>query len=270
MDMRQLKIQIGDKAYLISSDDSYLDYIKSGFEPEMVALFKVLASGSRVIVDIGANIGCTSILFSQLSDVVYSYEPSPSTFALLKKNILASTITNVVSMNYGLGADSRQSTLSFSPSNRSGGFVSDQITAGAGCVTETIEIRQLDNEVKSLTLPTIDLIKIDVEGFEQQVLSGAKEVLATYRPIVVLELNHWCLNAFQRTSIPDFFDYLRSIFPVLLAVDGSNYLNLHDSNDSYIVMYHHILHMKFPNIVAAFDECKLETFMNAYQHHFSP
>jgi hypothetical protein len=63
-----------------------------------------------------------------------------------------------------------------------------------------------------------------------------------YRPIVVLELNHWCLNAFQRTSLPDFFDYLRSVFPVLLGSRWqSNYLNLHDdSNDTYIVMYHHI------------------------------
>jgi len=74
---------------------------------------------------------------------------------------------------------------------------------------------------------------------------------------VVLELNHWCLNAFQRTSIPDFLDLLRSMFPILLAVDGSNYMDLHDTSESYIVMYNHILHMRFPNILAAFEEGQL-------------
>jgi FkbM family methyltransferase len=181
MVLRQLPIQIGEKTYPISSDDNYLDYIKSGFEPEMVTLFQVLAKGSHAIIDIGANIGCTSILFSQLSDVVYSYEPSPSTFALLKKNIEASGISNVVLKNCGLGAVSSQTTLTFSPSNRSGGFVSNQINAGAGFVTETIQINQLDQEVKSMAMPVIDLIKIDVEGFEAAGIAWRNRTyLATY------------------------------------------------------------------------------------------
>lgn len=97
---------------------------------------------------------------------------------------------------------------------------------------------------------------------------GAQKTLSSNRPVVVLELNHWCLNAFQRTSIPDFFDLLRSIFPILFAVDGSSYMNLHDESDSYIVMYHHILHMRFPNIVAGFDESRLDQFRSTYEHSF--
>jgi hypothetical protein len=124
----------------------------------------------------------------------------------------------------------------------------------------------LDEVVKSLALSKVDFIKIDVEGFEGHVLRGATETLCSYRPIVVLELNHWCLNAFQRTSIPDYFDLLRSIFPILLAVDGSSYLNLLDESESYIVMYNHILHMRFPNILAAFDENRLTKFRSLYNH----
>ena len=124
--------------------------------------------------------------------------------------------------------------------------------------------------VKSLNLSRIDFIKIDVEGFEGHVLRGAVQTLSAFKPVVVLELNHWCLNAFQRTSIPDFFDFLRSQFPILLAVDGIHYLDLYDESESYIVMYHHIVHMRFPNIVAAFSENRLRMFRELYQHQFIP
>jgi hypothetical protein len=131
-------------------------------------------------------------------------------------------------------------------------------------------IRRLDEVVANLNLERIDFIKIDVEGFEENVLRGAPKALSLHKPVVVLELNHWCLNAFQRTSVPDFFDFLRSVFPILFAVDGLNYMDLHNQDDSYIVMYHHILKMRFPNIVAAFDANRLRLFKKSYKHHFVP
>lgn len=266
---REMMVDIGGKKYIITSDDDYLEQIKNGFEPEMVKLFRALANGSEVILDIGANIGCTAILFGELSKNVYAFEPSQTTFAFLEKNILKSGRQNVFLHNIGLGAEVGEFTLTFAPSNRSGGFVSNQTQASAGHTVEKIVIRQLDEVIKPLNLPKIDFIKIDVEGFEGHVLRGATQTLSSYKPIVVLELNHWCLNAFQRTSIPDFFDLLRSVFPILLAVNGSSYMDLHNQSDSYVVMYHHILHMRFPNIVAAFDESRLSKFRTLYQHQFS-
>lgn len=263
---REEVVEIGGTKYVITSDDDYLDHIKNGFEPEMVKLFKVLANNSDVVLDIGANIGCTALLFSELAKEVYAFEPSQTTFAFLERNLSRSGKKNLFPQNMGLGAEPGESTLTFNPSNRSGGFVSNETKASAGHTVEKIVIRQLDEVVQSLKLGKIDFIKIDVEGFEGHVLRGARQTLSTNRPVVVLELNHWCLNAFQRTSIPDFFDLLRSMFPVLLAVDGSNYMNLHDENDSYIVMYLHILSMKFLNIVACFDEAQLREFKSLYKH----
>ncbi|GAP96379.1 FkbM family methyltransferase [Leptolyngbya sp. NIES-2104] len=266
----QAIVEIGGKKYTIVSDDNYLKQIKKRFEPKMVQLFKAVATGSEVILDIGANIGCTALLFGELSKEVYAFEPSPTTFQLLEKNILNSGLENIALQNTGLGEESGEFTLTFSPANRSGGFVSNQTQIEAGHVTEKITIRQLDEVIQSLNLSQVDFIKIDVEGFEGQVLRGATQTLATYQPIVVLELNHWCLNAFQRTSIPDFFDFLRSQFPILLAIDDSNYLNLHNQDESYTVMYHHILQGNFPNLLAAFDESQIEQFRESYQHRFTP
>ncbi len=63
----EVKVDIGGKTYIITSDDDYLKYMRKKFDPEMVKLFKALANDREVILDIGANIGCTAILFAELA-----------------------------------------------------------------------------------------------------------------------------------------------------------------------------------------------------------
>jgi FkbM family methyltransferase len=267
-------VDIGGESFTIFSDDDYLSMIVNGFEPDTVKLFRTLATGSDVVLDVEANIGCTALLFGELAKKVYAFEPSPTTFAFLEKNITHAALANVFPQNIGLGEESGEFPLTNWPSNRTGAFISTQTQASAGHVVEKVVIRKMDEFVKSMNLTNIDFIKIDVEGFEGHVLRGATEMLQQNKPVVALELNHWCLNAFQRTSIPDFFDLLRSIFPILFAIDGSAYLNLHDESYSYSysysysVMYHHIIHNRFRDIVAAFDESQISSFRSLYEHKF--
>ncbi len=269
---KEAKVKIGNQAYLIVSDDDYLEEIRPGFEPETVRLFKSLINVNKTdyVLDVGANIGCTSILCGTLAEKVYAFEPSPTTFNFLRRNIQRSGLKNVDIQNFGLGATAGQYTLTFAPNNRSGGFVSNHTQASAGHSIEDVSVKTMDEFVKPLNLPRLNFIKIDVEGFEWSVVQGGKWSLEEYKPTVVLELNHWCLNAFQRMSIPDFFDHLRSVFPVLLAVDGSCYLDLHKPGHSYTVMYFHILHMRFLSIVAAFDRQQIKGFIDSYEHRFEP
>jgi hypothetical protein len=81
---KEVKVDIGGKDYTITSDDDYLEHIKNGFEPHMVKLFRAVASDSKVILDVGANIGCTALLFGELSENVYAFEPSKTTFGFLE------------------------------------------------------------------------------------------------------------------------------------------------------------------------------------------
>ncbi len=265
---KELKVEIGDQRFLIASDDEYLRQLRKGFEPEMVKLFRAVASGSRVVLDVGANIGCTALLFGQLAQSVHAFEPAPSTYAFLEQNVGRSGLRNITLHNYGVGAVAGEFSLTFSPVNRSGGFVSNQTQATEGHIVETIQIRQLDEVVRTLDLAAVDFIKIDVEGFEGDVLRGAKDTLAKFRPNVVMELNHFCLNALQRTSVPEFFDLIRSLFPIAVAVDGASYLDLHNESDRFVVMYNHILKMRFPNILAGFDEARLTQFRSTYRHGY--
>jgi len=268
MDAREVDVRIGGKLCKISSDDDYLEHIRGEFEPAMVRLFQCFADDGKVAFDIGANIGCTAVLFSDCFRQVHAFEPSPSTFAYLQRNVGRNAGANVALHNLGLGAEAGSSTITFAPNNRSGAFVSDREKANSDHRSEQIEISTLDQMAASLELQALDFIKIDVEGFEGHVLRGGQQTLQRFRPVVVLELNHWCLNAFQRTSVPEFFDQLRATFPLLYAVEGNEYLDLHAPGESYAVMYHHILGLRFLNIVCAFDEAQLERFRARYSHGY--
>lgn len=208
---KTLPVLIGDRTFQVTSDDIYLDNLNGVFEPESVTLFRTLVQPDALALDIGANIGCTGLLLSTLARKVICFEPSPSTFALLRKNIAAGTSGNVEVVNAGLGRADANHEIVFHPSNRSGGFVTDQHLPGH--TVEPIKILQGDSYILAAQLEQpVGFIKIDVEGFELDVIAGLAETIATHKPVVTLELNHWCLNAFRRMSVPDFLDALRAAF----------------------------------------------------------
>lgn len=257
---------INGKRYRVTSDDEYIIQVEGEFEPDLVRLLTSLIEPTDTALDIGANIGCTSILFGSVAQRVFSFEPSPSTFAFLQKNLAASGLKNVELINRGLGSSDGSFELTFSPQNRSGGFVSNQVTASEGHRVETITIVNGDRFLAEHGVSHVDFIKIDVEGFEREVLTGLSATIARDKPTVVLELNHWTLNAFQRITVPDFLDFLRNMFPILYAVEDGDVRNLRHQDDTYHVLYEHIVNgFKYPTLVAAFDERRLRKFATSYQ-----
>ena len=260
-------IKIGDKIYPVTSDDNYLTAMGNTFEPHMVQLFRSLITSNDVVADIGANIGLTAILFSSLAKHTYAFEPSPSTFRILSENLTRNRIANVEAINLGLGHKKEALTITFAQNNRSGGYVSDKIRPETGHVTEEIHIDTLDHFF-SASAPEPTVLKIDVEGFEWNVLKGGGRFLQRVRPVVVLEMNHFCLDVLQRITIPDFLDFMRGIFPHLYAVDTDNktIVDLHVPDSAYMVMHEHVVKHRFPNLVGGFDptlKAKLDTLVHA-------
>lgn len=62
--VRWVATRIGDKKFRMHSDDKYLDQINGVVEPDMVRLFESLLRDGDCVLDVGANIGCTSLLFA--------------------------------------------------------------------------------------------------------------------------------------------------------------------------------------------------------------
>ena len=247
-------IRVGDRTCEFESDDQYLARMPDVFEPNMVQLFRALVRPDMAVADVGANIGMTAVLFSQLARAVQAFEPAPSTHAFLVRNIAANGCTNVEVVNAGFGDQASTLTLAFAETDRSGGFVSGAIRPGAGHRMESVRIETLDGFYGG-GRPAPGFIKIDVEGFEPNVIRGGQRLLAEHKPVVVLELNHFCLNVLQRVALPDFLDLLRATFPVAIAVDADNVHmgNLHDPDTAYAVMHAHVTKFRYPNVVCGFD-----------------
>jgi FkbM family methyltransferase len=256
---REVEIRIDDEVFRIISDDNYIDMPDNRFEPHMVRLFKSLIQRDDLVLDIGANIGCTALLFARNAREVHAFEPSVPTFGYLTRNIRTSGAKNVVLHNHALGSSATVTELTYPPTFRAGAFISDKLSAGPDHVIERIRVETVD----SLGFSP-DFMKIDTEGFELHVVRGAKATLAKAQPTVVMEMNHWCLNAMQRIFIPDFLDVLRSTFPILLAVHGRSYRNLHNPAEAYHVMHEHIVHFKYGNLIGAFSESRLRKFQEVF------
>ena len=82
---------------------------------------------------------------------------------------------------------------------------------------------------------------------------GTKDILSTYRLLVFLGMNHWCLNIYRRLSIPEFRERLMKIFPCVYALDQLEYLDYGDERNVHRINYYHVLQFRYMNLVAGFD-----------------
>jgi FkbM family methyltransferase len=247
------KIQIDRKTYDMTGNDNYLKNVGISFEPNMINLYSALVCKDDIVADIGANIGMTSIWFSENAKKVYAFEPSPTTFEILKVNLKAAHATNVSASNIGMGSKDEFSNISFAKEDRSGAFVSGENKIAQDFITEKIILTTLDKFFKN-SGDKPNLLKIDVEGYETEVVKGAADLLRSCKPTAVMEMNAFCLNVLHRICLPDFIDTMKSAFPVLYAMDADNLslLDLHVKDEAYIAMHHHIIKGRYPNLIGGF------------------
>jgi FkbM family methyltransferase len=145
--------------------------------------------------DVGTNIGLMSVpLLSTVPDVrIVSFEPSPNTLPCLQRTIKQysqdsrSDRWNLIPK--AVGREIGQVTFSLSkPENGPfDGIKSTQRVEEAGQVK--VEITTLDHEWEQLGSPNVSVIKVDVEGAELAVLQGARSLIESNRPFVLLEWN---------------------------------------------------------------------------------
>ena len=141
----------------------------STYRQDDVDLIKSLLAPGDTFVDVGANVGSLTIVAARhvgLYGAVFSYEPHPKTFRFLSENILLNGAGNVRAMNCALGTESGE--VSFSDRSADD---QNSVTADGSIL---VPLRTLDSLVPDTP---ISLLKIDVEGYEKFVLSGASQVL---------------------------------------------------------------------------------------------
>jgi FkbM family methyltransferase len=177
----------------VFADDYIGDKIKRKGVYENAAIIFLRAMLSRmpnaIALDIGANIGNHVLHVADLTEHLYAFEPQPEVAAVLKGNLQRNEITNVTVCEFGLS--DKNETLSFYQ-NLDGNI-------GASTFHETVksdnnkcvelEVKVGDECLQAMQVDRVDLIKLDVEGFEAEVLAGLKAMIAQSQPVIMMEWN---------------------------------------------------------------------------------
>jgi len=142
-----------------------------------------------IIVDAGAHIGSVSLELNQSfpKAVVYAFEPVTETFEMLKANVAGKT--NIHPVKMALGANDEKIQLLLSGENSINSLKVTEVNSGIKG-TEEINITTLQGYLQQQGIDHIDILKIDVEGFEFEVLEGCAGLLNTGIKCIYLEVGY--------------------------------------------------------------------------------
>ena len=154
---------------------------------ELDLLSGYLKDGDTV-VDAGANIGTHAVAFGRLvgpTGAVHAFEPQPSLYSLLTENLIQNELRGVKAYCQALGSVTESIHIpDLPPPTVAFNFGAVPLDTWATDY-HPAEMVTID----SLKLPACHLIKVDVEGMEDEVLLGAKETILKYRPVLYVECN---------------------------------------------------------------------------------
>jgi len=178
----------GQRIYFDPATDIGMHLVAlGGFEKHALALCADYIKPDGVVIDVGANIGTHTVHFAQLAraGTVICLEPARATFTALLRNV--AHLPNVVPLNVALSDANGVKTFFIASDNAYSGL---KDTGRKPIVSqEPVACYRADEILPALLCERrVDLVKIDVEGFETQVLQGMQQLLRSQRPVIFCEI----------------------------------------------------------------------------------
>lgn len=214
------------------------------YEKNELLLFKMISAKSKTVLDIGGNIGLFAVLGAMSltkGSKLYSFEPIKANIEYLRVNVEKNKVGNkCIVIPDAVGSANGNIKIFISKNNIGGHSVSNEI-AGSN-IHETVKAVTVDKFVNENKLTGVDLIKIDVEGHDIEVLTGAKKVIKKFKPTIFIELVPHLLKKSRGSLsvIEDMFDTYDNVYLIsenkkaLIPLDksflSSKFENLHNSN----------------------------------------
>ena len=185
---------------------SIINQTNSFFESAFLEYVRINYNNQNVILDIGANIGNHALFFSEFlqhKDLI-CFEPFQQNVDLINKNLIG---RKYQMMNYALSDSNSQMPLYNSQSDNYGGF-SLHCYDGSKGENKSFLINEVTTKtLDSLNLEDVSMIKIDVEGHENNVFNGAIKTIQKNNPIIFIEnLYHGYPHLFNESQFNDFFN----------------------------------------------------------------
>ena len=162
-----------------------------------------------VVIEVGAHIGTHTVPISRLVGPwgrVYAFEPQRKIYRELYHNLALNGVTNAVPLRFAIGAgEARVIEMNPPPPGNEGG-------TGVGAGGDRAELRSLD----SFGFERVSVLKIDVEGYENEVLIGASDTIRRNRPVILIEIIG---DAPYETASPEVIDRIHSVWRLIEAFD---------------------------------------------------
>jgi FkbM family methyltransferase len=167
-------------------------YKRASYEPELTRLIEreVWLRSGEVALDVGANIGWYSVLLSRLAAPdarVFAFEPDPLNLDLLRRNLADNRCAQVTAVGKALAGDAGVCSLYRYPNKNLGRHSVLPINSAAPIRVEAISGDAFLRE-QGVSPSQVRFIKVDVEGFEFEVLRGLQDCLATC-PLLACEFS---------------------------------------------------------------------------------
>lgn len=149
-------------------------------------LIKGLLGAETVYLDVGANHGVYALTAAAAGARVIALEPQPRPAEALRRSAACNNFGRLLVMQ--LAAGSTSGTVPIFNSRRGSSAASLVTARHPGQRTGSpVDVRTVDHLCAELQLSRVDLLKVDVEGFETEVIQGAERTLREMRPIVLFE-----------------------------------------------------------------------------------
>lgn len=152
-----------------------------------------LVSPGDHVVDVGANIGEVTLRLARAvgdGGGVTSFEPNPAVYRALESNVaLNPGLMNRVSV-HNLAVGSHEGVVEMTqPDPRNPGTMTIK-SGGQTQKSQVVDVKVvvLDEYLERINVPKVDMIKIDVEGFEMEVIRGSRTLIRKYKPKLLVEV----------------------------------------------------------------------------------
>lgn len=197
------------------------------FEQEVVNLASKYIKPNTTVLDIGANFGQMSILFSNMVGAkgkVYSFDADDWVFEILNKNIAANDKLGIIIPKFGAVHNKLGDTLIFPEQNfeEFGAYGSYGIDYNA----------KKGREVKSITIDSLNIkepisfIKIDIQGGDLQAMQGAVKTIEKNKCPILFEYEYHFEEKYNM-CFQDYVDFVQSInYKFAKVISGHNFLIL--------------------------------------------
>lgn len=180
-------------------------------------ILKELDEGMNCL-DIGSNIGYYALLESKKighSGKVWAIEPSPENFSTLEENIKLQNVENIKAFNFAIGDENGEVEFVISKKSNWSKVKSKNDSIELDDKIINVPLKTLDSFSIENNLKRVDLLRMDVEGYENKIILGSMQFLKQFKPTVMIEIHKRIMGGNETRKILEKFketDYENKFF----------------------------------------------------------